>query len=115
MQKPCGGREMANDETKMAAEWLNRPENDIGFDLHKRDCGASGGLIDPTCERCAVEIALAAYAQYRHDTATTELRLWAERTRAARTTWLESYGVPISDEFAQFAEAIGTLIDLAEK
>lgn len=43
-----------------------------------------------------------------------ELRDLAINARAARMVWLESYGVPISNEFAQFAEAIGLLIEACD-
>lgn len=45
------------------------------------------------------------------------LRQLANLTITKRTAWLEAYGVPISQEFAEFAEALGTLIQaaLAEK
>jgi hypothetical protein len=36
----------------------------------------------------------------------------AATAKSKRTTWLESYGVPISQEFADFAEAIGLLIEV---
>jgi hypothetical protein len=56
-------------EHELAKEWLDRPEHDIGFELHKHDdCGPTKAIIDPACERCAVELALAAYAVYRGST-----------------------------------------------
>lgn len=39
----------------------------------------------------------------------------ADEVIAARTAWLESHGVPISFEFARFAEAIGKLSDWASR
>lgn len=38
----------------------------------------------------------------------------AIKARETRTVWLETHGVPISAEFADFAEAIGTLIEYCE-
>lgn len=38
----------------------------------------------------------------------------AVKARDARTRWLESHGVPISQEFADFAQAIGELITACE-
>jgi hypothetical protein len=43
-----------------------------------------------------------------------ELLKAAENVKAKRTEWLESFGVPISHEFAEFAEAIGALTNAAE-
>jgi hypothetical protein len=64
-----------------AKDWLNLPENEIGFDCHKSDergplCG--DGITDPTCERCAVEIACAAYGHYRETVAVEAERKKAE-------------------------------------
>jgi hypothetical protein len=42
------------------------------------------------------------------------LKTAAEKVKQKRTAWLEQHGVPISTEFAKFAEAIGELTDLAE-
>jgi hypothetical protein len=42
-----------------------------------------------------------------------ELHDAALKTLDARQAWLESYGVPISEEFARFADALGTLVGLA--
>jgi hypothetical protein len=36
------------------------------------------------------------------------------RTRTPRRQWLESHGVPISQEFVDFAETIGLLISACE-
>lgn len=52
-----------------------------------------------------------------------DLRVWVigklreryEKIAAARTAWLESFGVPISPEFAKFAEAIGQVKALADE
>ena len=64
--KPEASVEMR--ERLSAKEWLNLPENDIGFEAHRFDsngpiCG--NGIVVPGCERCAVEIALEAYHVYR--------------------------------------------------
>ena len=73
------------DERERAAAWLNEPEHDIGFDEHKHDyCGAGKGCIDPTCERCAVEIALAAYAHERVQEALKEANENDQRGDAER-------------------------------
>ena len=47
--------------------------------------------------------------------APSPLRELAIRARATRTAWLEQHGVPISNEFAQFAEAVGELIERCER
>lgn len=37
-----------------------------------------------------------------------------EKVKATRTTWLQQHGIPISHEFAEFAEAVGNLCNWAE-
>ena len=40
-----------------------------------------------------------------------ELLMLAEKLEAARKTWHEDFGVPVSQTYANFLEAIGALID----
>ena len=44
-----------------------------------------------------------------------QLRDLAIKARAARTAWFEAYGVPVSHTFANFADAIGELINRCER
>lgn len=39
----------------------------------------------------------------------------AEKVVAARTAWLQQHGVPISFEFANFAEAVGNLVNFVQE
>lgn len=44
-----------------------------------------------------------------------DLRELADRTAHTRTLWLQQHGVPISHEFANFAESLGELIEAVRR
>jgi hypothetical protein len=57
---------MSKKEFKLVKEWLDNPEHDIGFEPHKyEDCSPSKSFMVHSCERCAVELAVATYTTER--------------------------------------------------
>ena len=56
-------------------------------------------------------IAVLARVQKTEDTESKRQRQLAENVVKTRTAWLEQHGVPISPEFATFAEAVGLLVE----
>lgn len=48
----------------LAAEWLNKPGNNVGVPPHKYSCG--GKIIHPACERCRTEVLMSAFARERN-------------------------------------------------
>jgi hypothetical protein len=92
-------------------------------------CGKPSPLGDP-CLSCSIPMVHRATGRTIPDLTTREhicewqrevkskggerLRQLAMQAKVARTKWLESYGVPISPEFADFAEALGEFIEACE-